>query len=64
MLKWKKIHNIFGILYFIVSRKVKTQLKCKRKICAVYGEGAVTDRTGQKWVVKFCAGHFSLDDVP
>ena len=48
MLKWKKIHNIFGILYFIVSRKVKTQLKCKRKICAVYGEGAVTDRTCQK----------------
>ena len=48
MLKWKKIHNTFGILYFIISRKVKTQLKCKRKICAVYGEGAVTDRTCQK----------------
>ena len=30
----------------------------------MYGEGAVTDRTCQKWFVKFCAGDFSLDDVP
>ena len=28
-------------------------------ICAVYGEGAVTDRTCQKWFVKFCAEDFS-----
>ena len=27
-------------------------LKCK-KICAVYGEGAVTDQMCQKWFVKF-----------
>ena len=27
--------------------------KCKKKICAVYGEGAVTNRTCQKWFVKF-----------
>ena len=32
--------NIFGILYFI-SRKVRTH----KKVCAVRGEGAVTDRT-------------------
>ena len=25
----------------------------KKKICAVYGEGAVTDRPCQKWFVKF-----------
>ena len=43
---------------------VKTQLKRKRKICAVYGEGAVTDRTCQKWFAKLCAGDFSLDDAP
>ena len=24
----------------------------QKKICAVYGEGAVTDRMGQKWFVK------------
>ena len=34
----------FSILWFIISRKVKMQLKCKKKICAVYGEGAGTDR--------------------
>ena len=46
--------NIFGALCFIISRKVKTQLKMqKKKICAVYGEGAVTDQTCQKWFVKF-----------
>ena len=33
-------------------------------MCAVYGEGAVTDRTCQKWFVKFHAGNFLLDDAP
>ena len=40
------------------------QLKCKEKICTVYGEGAVTDQTCQKWTVKFHAGDFSLDNTP
>ena len=31
------------------------QLKCKQKICAVYGEGALTDGTRQKWSEKFPA---------
>ena len=35
-------YNIFGVLCFVFSRKVKIQLKCKKKICSVYGEGAVT----------------------
>ena len=30
------------------------QLKCKKKkICAVYWKGAVTDQMYQKWFVKF-----------
>ena len=29
----------------------------------MYGEVAMTDQTCQKWVVKFCAGDFSLDDA-
>jgi len=38
----KKPH--FSILCFIISRKVKMQLKCKKKKNrAVYGEGTVTD---------------------
>ena len=36
----------------------------KEKICAVYGEGAVTDQMCQKWFTKFCAGHFSVADAP
>ena len=38
--------------------------KKKKKICAVYGEGAVIDWTSQKWFAKFRAGDFSLDDAP
>ena len=36
----------------------------QKKICAVYGEGAVTDRTCQKWFAKFHAGYFLLHDAP
>ena len=37
----------------LYSRKVKMQLKHKKEICVVYGEGAVTDQTCQKWFAKF-----------
>ena len=30
----------------------------------MYGEGAVTDQTCQKWFMKFHTGDFSLDDAP
>ena len=30
----------------------------------MYGEGALTDRTCQKWFAKFCAGDFLLDHAP
>ena len=40
------------------------KLNAKKKICALYGEGAGTDRTCQKWFVKFRAGDFLLDDAP
>ena len=35
-----------------------------KKICAVYGGGAVTDQMCQKWFAKFCAGDFLLNDAP
>ena len=43
-------------------KKGKKQLKHK-KMCAVYGEGAVTERTCQKWFAQFRAGDSSLDDA-
>ena len=36
--------------YFKKSKKTTEKQK---KMCAVYGEGAVTDQTCQKWFVKF-----------
>ena len=44
--------------------KGKNTIDTHKKICAVYGEGAVTDQMCQKWFVKFRAGDFSLDDSP
>ena len=41
------------------------QLKCKKNIfMQCYGEGAVADRTCQKWFAKFHAGDFWLEDAP
>ena len=36
----------------------------QKEICAVYGEGAVTDRACPKWFAKFRAGDLLLDNVP
>ena len=45
-------------------KKGKNATEMHKKICAVYGEGAMTDRTCQKLFVKFRSGDFLLDDVP
>ena len=50
------------MLYYF--KKGKNATETHKKICAVYGEGAVTDRTRQKWFATFHAGDFSLDDAP
>ena len=50
------------MLYYF--KEGKTQLKREKKMCAVYGEDAVTDRMCQKWFVKFYARDFSPDDAP
>ena len=58
----KKQHFWHIMLYYF--KKGKNATETHKKICAVYGEGAVTDRTCQKWFAKFRAGGFSLDDAP
>ena len=40
------------MLYYFKKGKNATEMK-KKKICAVHGEGAMTDRMCQKWFVKF-----------
>ena len=39
------------MLYYF--KKAKNSTEMQKQICAVYGEGAVTDQTCQKWFVKF-----------
>ena len=39
------------MLYYFKKGKNVTEIQ--KKICAVYGKGAVTDRMCQKWFAKF-----------
>ena len=57
----KKQHFRYIMLYYF--KKGKNATETHKKICAVYGEGAVTDRTCQKLFAKFRAGDFSPDDA-
>ena len=58
----KKEHFRCIMLYYFKKSKNATEMQ--KKICAVYGEGAVTARMCQKWFEEFRAGDFSLDDAP
>ena len=58
----KKQHLGHNMLYYFKKGKNATEML--EKISAVYGEGAVTGQTCQKWFAKFCAGYFSLDNAP
>ena len=58
----KKQHFRHIMLYYF--KKGRNATETQKKICAVYGEGAVTDRTCQKWFLKFRAGDFLLDHAP
>ena len=50
------------MLYYFKKGERATEMQ--KMISAVYGEGAVTDQTCQKWFAKFCAGNFWLGDAP
>ena len=52
------------MLYYFNKGKNTTEMQKKKKICAVYGEGAVTDQMCRKWSAKFRAGDFPLDNAP
>ena len=49
------------MLYYF--KKGKNTTETQKEDCAVYGEGAVTGRTCQKWFAKFRAEDFSLDNA-
>ena len=53
------------MLYYFRKGKNATETHTHtKKICAVYGEGAVIDQICQKWFAKFSARDSSLDDAP
>ena len=64
ILKMEEKKQHFWPIMFYYFQKGKNATETQKKICAVYEEGAVTDRTCQKWFAKFHAGDFSLEDVP
>ena len=53
--------QFFQHIMLYCYKKGKNKTETQKKICVVYGEGAVTDQICQKWFVKFCAGDFSFD---
>ena len=64
ILKMEEKRQHFGHIMLYYFKKAKNATEMQKKICAVYGEGAVIDRMYQKWFAKFRAGDFSLDDAP
>ena len=64
ILKMEEKEQHFRHIMLYYFKKGKNITEKQKKICAVYGEGAVTGRMCQKWFAKFCAGDFLLDDAP
>jgi len=53
----------FSTYYTYYFKKGKNAAEMQKKICAVFGEGAVTDQTCRKWFARFHVGDFSMDDA-
>ena len=64
ILKMEEKKQHFRHIMFYYFKKGKNATKMQKKICAVCGEGAVTDRTCQKCFAKFPPGDFLLDGAP
>ena len=53
ILEMEKDIQHFCCIMLYYFKKGKNATEMQKKICAVYGERAVTDQTCQKWFVKF-----------
>ena len=62
-IKDERKYTSWHILLYFKKGENTTETHTK-KICAVYGEGAMTGRTCQKWFAKFHSGNFLLDNAP
>ena len=63
ILKMEENMQHFQDIMVYYFKKGKNTTETQQKICAVYGEGAATDQTCQKWFAKFHAGDFLLNNV-
>ena len=53
MLKMEESRQHLWHITLYYFKKGKNATEMQKEICAQYGEGAVTDRTCEKWFVKF-----------
>ena len=53
MLKMEENMQHFQCVLLYYFKKGKNTIETQKKICVVYGEGAVTDRKCQKWFAMF-----------
>ncbi|KAL1131026.1 hypothetical protein AAG570_012264 [Ranatra chinensis] len=58
------INEHYRHLMLIFLKKGKKAAETCGKICAVYGEDAVTERVCHKWFSRFRSGNFSVQDAP
>jgi len=58
--RWSKTNNIFGDA-FLFSQGEKCNAN-QKKICAVYGEDAVSERVCQNWFTKFRVDDTTCED--
>ncbi|XP_052829105.1 mariner Mos1 transposase isoform X3 [Octopus bimaculoides] len=59
----KKNEHFQHLLVFAFNQGSKAT-KAARDICAVYGEGAIAERTAHNWYAKFKSENFDFKDTP
>ena len=63
ILKMENQSEHFRHILLFYFNKGKRAAEVHRKICAVYGIEAVTERTCQNWFAKFLSGKYSVQDA-
>ena len=58
-----QVEHFRHLLLFAFNQGSKSA-KAAGDICAVYGEGAIAERTARDWYAKFKNGNFDLKDAP
>ena len=63
MKNFPKIHCRHLLLFFFHQSKGKISVfAAMKKICDVYGNDTITEKTCQRWLKKFKEGNFDLED--